>query len=113
MSICILSVLLCILADKIIQNRSARAALWWLAAASVERSRFLEEQIIGILKELEAGVSVAVSDAGIFKWKAKFGGLALVADNRSPAPAWRVNWTGCRPRQRPWSTACKMGPSSS
>jgi putative transposase len=47
-----------------------------------ERSRFSEEQIIGILKEHEAGVSVAdlcrkhgVSDASIYKWKAKFGGM--------------------------------------
>jgi putative transposase len=49
---------------------------------SMERSRFSEEQIIGILKEHEAGVSVAdlcrkhgVSDASIYKWKAKFGGM--------------------------------------
>jgi putative transposase len=47
----------------------------------MKRSRFREEQIIGILKEHEAGVSVSdlcrkhgVSDASIYKWKAKFGG---------------------------------------
>ncbi|SMX56646.1 Insertion element ISR1 uncharacterized 10 kDa protein A3 [Bradyrhizobium sp. ORS 285] len=47
----------------------------------MKRSRFREEQIIGILKEHEAGVAVAdlcrkhgVSDASIYKWKAKFGG---------------------------------------
>ena len=47
----------------------------------MKRSRFSEEQIIGILKEHEAGVSVVdlcrkhgVSDASIYKWKAKFGG---------------------------------------
>ncbi|MGY4325593.1 transposase [Bradyrhizobium sp. LB7.2] len=41
-----------------------------------------EEQIIGILKEQEAGVPVAdlcrkhgVSDASIYKWKARFGGM--------------------------------------
>jgi transposase-like protein len=46
----------------------------------MKRSRFSEEQIIGILKEREAGLSVAdlcrkhgVSDASIYKWKAKFG----------------------------------------
>jgi putative transposase len=46
---------------------------------SMKRSRFSEEQIIGILKEHEAGVSVAdlcgkhgISDA---KWKAKYGGM--------------------------------------
>ena len=48
----------------------------------MKRSRFTEEQIIGMLKEHEAGVSVSelcrkhgVSDASIYKWKAKFGGM--------------------------------------
>ncbi|MDE2243763.1 MAG: IS3 family transposase [Bradyrhizobium sp.] len=48
----------------------------------MKRNRFTEEQIIGILKEHEAGVSVGdlcrkhgVSDASIYKWKAKFGGM--------------------------------------
>jgi putative transposase len=48
----------------------------------MKRKRFSEEQIIGILKEHEAGVSVAelcrkhgVSDASIYKWKAKFVGM--------------------------------------
>ncbi len=48
----------------------------------MKRSRFSEEQIIAILKEQEAGISVAdlcrkhgVSDASIYKWKAKFGGM--------------------------------------
>jgi len=46
--------------------------------------RFKEEQIIGILKEAEAGLSVAelsrkygISDNTIYTWKAKFGGLKL------------------------------------
>ncbi|WP_370115751.1 IS3 family transposase [Bradyrhizobium sp. USDA 329] len=50
----------------------------------MKRSRFSDEQIIGILKEHEAGVSVAdlcrkhgVSDASIYKWKAKFGGMEV------------------------------------
>ena len=48
----------------------------------LKRKRFSEEQIVGILKEHEAGVPVAelcrkhgVSDASIYKWKAKYGGL--------------------------------------
>ena len=48
----------------------------------MKRSRFSEEQIISILKEHEAGVPVAdlcrkhgVSDASIYQWKARFGGM--------------------------------------
>lgn len=50
----------------------------------MKRKRFSEEQIIAILKEHEAGVPVAelcrkhgVSDASIYKWKAKFGGMEV------------------------------------
>lgn len=50
----------------------------------MKRSRFSEEQIIGMLKEHEAGVPVAelcrkhgVSDASIYKWKARFGGMEV------------------------------------
>ncbi len=48
----------------------------------MKRNRFSEEQIIGISKEHQAGISVSdlrskhgVSDASIYKWKAKFGGM--------------------------------------
>jgi putative transposase len=50
----------------------------------MKRSRFSEEQVIGILKEHEAGVSVgelcrnhAMSSATFYSWKAKFGGLEV------------------------------------
>ena len=48
----------------------------------MKRSRFTEEQIIGILREHEAGMKTSdlcrkhgVSSATFFKWKAKFGGM--------------------------------------
>jgi putative transposase len=50
----------------------------------MKRSRFTEEQIIGILKEHEAGAKTAdlcrkhgVSQATFFKWKSKFGGMEV------------------------------------
>ena len=50
----------------------------------MERSRYTEEQIIGILKEQEAGVPVAelcrkhgMSDATFYNWKSKYGGLEV------------------------------------
>jgi putative transposase len=50
----------------------------------MKRSRFSEEQIIGALKEQEAGMSTAdvcrkhgVSSATFYKWKALYGGLEV------------------------------------
>lgn len=46
--------------------------------------RFAEEKIIGILKEVEAGVKIddlarrnGISETTIYNWKAKYGGLTV------------------------------------
>ncbi len=50
----------------------------------MRRSRFSEEQVIGILKEHQAGLAVAelcrkygISDATFYKWRSKYGGLEV------------------------------------
>jgi Transposase. len=50
----------------------------------MKRSRFSEEQIIGILKEHQAGLSAAelcrkhgVSEPTFHKWRSKYGGLEV------------------------------------
>lgn len=48
----------------------------------MKRSRFSEEQIIGILKEHQVGLSAAelcrkhgISDATFYNWRSKYGGM--------------------------------------
>jgi len=55
-------------------------------------SRFTDEQIIGILREQEAGASPAevcrthgISDATFYKWKARYGGLEVSEARRLKA----------------------------
>jgi putative transposase len=50
----------------------------------MRRSKYSEEQVIGILKEHEAGVSTAeicrkygISDATFYKWRSKYGGMEV------------------------------------
>ena len=69
----------------------------------MRRSRFSEEQVIGVLKSVESGRKVAdvcrqhgISQGTHFRWKAKYGGLevsearrlrALEEENRRPKHA--------------------------
>ena len=50
----------------------------------MKRIRFSEEQIIGILKEHQAGLSAkdlcrkhGISDATFYKWRSKYGGMEV------------------------------------
>jgi putative transposase len=50
--------------------------------ADMRKSKYSEEQIIGFLKQAEAGIGVAeicrkggFSDATFYKWRSKFGGM--------------------------------------
>ncbi len=50
----------------------------------MKKSRFTEEQIIGILKQQESGVPTTdvcrqygISQATFYQWKAKFGGMSV------------------------------------
>jgi putative transposase len=59
---------------------------------TVKRSRFTDEQIIGILKEHEAGARTAdlcrkhgMSETAFYNWKAKFGGMDVSEAKRLKA----------------------------
>jgi putative transposase len=58
----------------------------------MKSSRFSEEQIIGILKQAEAGVKVrdlcrqhSISDYTYYRWKSKYGGMEVSEARRLKA----------------------------
>ncbi|SIR44091.1 Transposase, partial [Rhizobium sp. RU35A] len=58
----------------------------------MKRSRFSDEQIFGILKEHQAGLSAVdlcrkygVSDATFYKWRSKYGGMEVAEAKRLKA----------------------------
>lgn len=73
-----------------------------------KRTRFTEEQIITVLKEAEAGPKTGdlarrhgVSEATIYNWKAKYGGLEVSESrggyvNSEPVSARTRNGLSCR-----------------
>lgn len=55
----------------------------------MRKSRYTEEQIIGFIKQVEAGFGIkelgrrhGFSDASFYKWRAKFGGMDVCEARR-------------------------------
>src|SRR4051794_32093771 len=71
----------------------------------MKRVRFTEEQIIAVLREHEAGAKTGdlarkhgVSEATLYNWKAKYGGLEVSENHRFGGVVGheRASWRVCR-----------------
>lgn len=70
----------------------------------MKRSRFSEEQIIGVLKQAESGRAISelirelgITETNFYRWRRKFGGME-VSDARRKIEAWRRRTSAAAPK---------------
>ncbi len=78
------------------------------------RSRFSQEQIVGVLKEHEAGAATAalcrrhgISEQTFYRWKQRYGGLERGEARRRGLGPWKKRTPGSSGwwPSRPWTTS--------